>query len=469
MISQRLACLVFFAFIALATLSLVRQASVPVPVTLTSVQIPNGLDLVKQTRRESTAQPLRITVFSADLHIGLVEDLKFVFAQLPGIRVRWIDYSLSVYCHLTPDAACAPANFTSNVLSFSELLNAASSDDAAFGRFHRWATGFFATNGVNIVFCAHPTSTCRLYLPFLGSNMTLIVWQAVTLGSTGNEAMDLAPWFREYERIFHHPNALVMVNNQYHQAEVAYQLGLWPQYRRNLCLYARHAGGVYNASASASRSSVRRLVQIARHPQPHLTADTMNALFQAHLSDKSSSCINADLHFVDFEEHSAGFASYSAVTAIVYLPYATSLMSFFELFALNIPIFTPSLEYKIMLERVHAADLSWNWHVPPWRDRVRADELSWGWYVPPWRTVPTDIPSPIDASERARRHWLNKSDFVTLPHLQHFDNYRALCRQLCNADLDAISERMRVQNDMDLRAHSQFWASFLRTRFDSSP
>ena len=163
--------------------------------------------------------------------------------------------------------------------------------------------------------------------------------------------------------------------------------------------------------------------------------------------NSSSSCTNTNLHFVDFEEHAAGFASYSAVTAIVYLPYATSLMSAFEMYALNIPIFTPSLEYKIELERVHAV------------------ELSWGWYVPPWRTVPADIPSPVNASERARRHWLNKSDFVTLPHLQHFDNDLELCRQLCNADLDAISERMRVQNDMDLRAHTQFWASFLRTRY----
>jgi hypothetical protein len=144
------------------------------------------------------------------------------------------------------------------------------------------------------------------------------------------------------------------------------------------------------------------------------------------------------------------FKHYEAVSAVLYFPYTVSLMSMFELYGMNMPIFTPSLEYAVALElrgegMVHRYGVG---HIEP-------NAPMKGFSPPPFP------PSPGDTSYDAVRYWLNKSDFMVFPHVQHFDDdSNDLMRQLCDADFDGISESMRGVNDRLLDQAKAFWRDY---------
>jgi len=106
-----------------------------------------------------------------------------------------------------------------------------------------------------------------------------------------------------------------------------------------------------------------------------------------------------------------------------------------------VPIFTPGLAYAVSLD-MSGIGMSW---------RMGQEVFVDG------RTPPMFPPSPADRSFEATRHWLNLSDFIQLPHLQHFDDSVDLIRQLCRADFDFISASMRVTNEGLMATSVQFW------------
>lgn len=115
-----------------------------------------------------------------------------------------------------------------------------------------------------------------------------------------------------------------------------------------------------------------------------------------------------------------------------------------------VPIFTPDLDYAVSLD-MSGIGMSW---------RMGQETFVNG------RAPPIFPPSPSERSSEATRFWLNLSDFMQLPYVQHFQNtsdHSDLMRQLCWADFDSISAPMQARNDALMSEAVTFWQQhFLR-------
>jgi len=119
-------------------------------------------------------------------------------------------------------------------------------------------------------------------------------------------------------------------------------------------------------------------------------------------------------------------------------------MSFFEVYSMGIPVFTPNLEYAVSLD-LQGTGMSL---------RQGAEEILHGRAQPPYP------PSPADKSYESVKFWLGLSDFLSFPHVQRFSDEVDAIRLLCNADYDAISSLMENENRHRTNQVVSFWASF---------
>jgi hypothetical protein len=131
---------------------------------------------------------------------------------------------------------------------------------------------------------------------------------------------------------------------------------------------------------------------------------------------------------------------------IIYVPYQVSIMSLFEQYRMNIPLFFPSL------------DLLADWH---YTYRV-IDERTWDGVsgnrkntsVLPGVLGP-DIPDPNNEFDRnAISYWLQFADFYQWPHITYFNSIDDLAIKLITTNLTEVSENMAKYN-AKLRKHLQ--------------
>ncbi len=122
----------------------------------------------------------------------------------------------------------------------------------------------------------------------------------------------------------------------------------------------------------------------------------------------------------------------SRAWGIVWIPYAPSIMSFFEHYWLNIPLFVPS---KNLLMFLH--EKGWALSQLPWVGRTGS----------PLPRAGTDLPDPLSAS--SAEAWLSLYDFYNekeFPYITYFDSLDDLAAKLEKVDLKEISAAMGVHN-----------------------
>ena len=379
--------------------------------------------------------PIAITVFSADLHHGLVEDLKWIWSRMPEINVTWIDKSLSVYCHFADPPTCASEIFKSTVLSFDDIIQ---NRPAGRDRFAQYFETLMKQTPVDIVVCTHPMSGCQIYVPF-ADRVSIIAYQAVPLTAFLPTAREKNVFFQEYMAWSKDSRHLLLVNNKYHQEQTFYETGYRPTYLRNVCAYTRHK------SQPVSFEPHLRTILIGRKPSE--ASASARALQGALERYKASAPCNYNIQFMDYHGHS-GFSFLENISAIVYYPYTVSLMSFFEYYYTDVPIFAPALPLAIQLDtngtgmhmRLHDVALMDGHH--------------------------TDLSNPGNMSSASLTHWLSLADPYALPHVQHFQSDEHLVQLLCTMQLTPISRRMRTENDRELQRIRTFWTRFMLTTFN---
>jgi hypothetical protein len=123
---------------------------------------------------------------------------------------------------------------------------------------------------------------------------------------------------------------------------------------------------------------------------------------------------------------------------IIYVPYQVSVMSLFEQYRMNIPLFFPSL------------DLLTEWHYK----YMVVNERTWDLISSKRRNasiVPgvlgPHVPDPNNELDRsAIRYWLQFSDFYQWPHITYYNNTDELVMKLSTTDLRQVSENMKIYN-----------------------
>lgn len=126
---------------------------------------------------------------------------------------------------------------------------------------------------------------------------------------------------------------------------------------------------------------------------------------------------------------------------IVHIPYNASVMSIFEQYAANIPLFFPSYPFlKQLREQFYTQGV--------------LSELSFNqvWGYPPCSAIacdPATDPNRYDNNE-VMMEWVKNADFYdaeNMPYLQYFESFAHLEQLLNTVDLGQISSQMRAFNE----------------------
>jgi hypothetical protein len=137
--------------------------------------------------------------------------------------------------------------------------------------------------------------------------------------------------------------------------------------------------------------------------------------------------------------------------AIIHVPYNASIMSFFEHYWMNIPLFVPTREYMMELKTHYGAisEITHNQcanHAPPSK----------------FGTGTFDAPSPNEYDDiESLYYWSQYWDMFTMPHITYFNSIHDLREKLATVDLQKISASMKAHNQIRKVSALKKWAEFI--------
>ena len=143
------------------------------------------------------------------------------------------------------------------------------------------------------------------------------------------------------------------------------------------------------------------------------------------------------------------FKTFSQFRAVVLWAYDMDLITFYEFYSMNMPLFMPSHLSKYMFQQDHGAyDYQWK--------RRRLDfeaEL--------WPRDATESPFQ-EANLDAVRRILPFTDYFRFPHVIYFDSIPDLLTRLPETDFMAVSQSMASFNQDALMETSSAWQRLLK-------
>lgn len=176
-----------------------------------------------------------------------------------------------------------------------------------------------------------------------------------------------------------------------------------------------------------------------------------------NISETSTQLINGRYYTLPNLRHSLhemrshASENYAAYPGIVWLPYQTSVMTFFEFYRLNIPMFAPSLnllaswdaDFGFMDGRIYG-------NPNRYEDLIRKTTKA---------AVNNTIPNPnLDHTHpEAAKYWLQFCDFYVFPHITLFDNWTHLMELINEVNLTEIEIAMEQENKKQRVEILQSW------------
>lgn len=156
-------------------------------------------------------------------------------------------------------------------------------------------------------------------------------------------------------------------------------------------------------------------------------------------------------------------------------------MSFFEQYAMCVPLFAPSIHFVTYLHLEYSLVLDIN-HCPMCGKLSQSPLPAHPAYNGSARVFNTSYPSKptitLDPNRRndtrAARHWLQLADYYTLPHVVHFSSVEELVdilqkMWLYPSQLYEIHTAMKVTNRKRLKSLLRYWRRRLVDIAESLP
>lgn len=395
--------------------------------------------------------PAAYTILSLDYHIATARDSG---TTLRSLGMRFEDHSLSGACRLT--GTCAQGL---RVISRESAFTLCPRPHSIRRRFHAAYKNDALITRADAFICSHPAALAELFLPF---NRALLVVVTTNLELARENADRWAAWVETLRRIAADERAVVAANSLYDVAYVRHFTRVDPLYLPTLALYAdavyeprRPEVLIAPAHGKAAEALLRR-------------AQTLGAGAGVHLRWVRDLYPTYTLR--DLALH----------PAVVCVPYTKSVMTFFELYRMGVPLFYPSLSVRgtkaPVATKPRGLDGACRWCVRPCTqflvnlemDRnVMSERIYWS------RTPGGHGVDPNTRTNRtAVEHWLKLSDPYTYPHVQYFDSVEDLVGKLQTATqsgLQAVSRAMRAHADQLADDTRAAWAAALRRVVAANP
>ena len=440
----------------------------------------------------------KLVVWSLDHHIGPISDLRNLFEPL---GVEFIEHTLYHNCELM--CTCDQLENTP-LFNQKNILHIQSQMIKEFYNRYNNERDIVRTDAFVVTYSIPLVELYELL------NRSIIVLDALRYEVTLRH--DTNRWNALNERIrnlvladVHRGRHIIGANSRYDVEYMHYFTGIKPEYIPNFCAYT---GEHYNPSRHSFLYARRPLRQVG---------DYWYKPFENHYKK-----INATFQILELTKayKNFDFSTIASHLGVVYLPYQTSLMMFFEQYRMDIPLFAPSLEFLVKLHMEHylVYDKSLrNWNrfdrslIAPhptynvthtWIEHynltqnVSIDEIS---SPVPTNSHSSKLPRSISNAtardnstptliqfrakmraitraltrKRSRvldpnnevdpvsvSYWFSLSDFYTFPHIVTFNSTEQLVEILQDITLDSlrdISKQMHRWNIQELKNLLRYW------------
>lgn len=376
-----------------------------------------------------TEKPL--VIWTTDLHFSPIHDLK---TFLKPMGVRFIDKNLDyTRCHHVQ---------TCEGMKTLQLLNPSNAmhlDYSLIEKFYQLYANDSEIQSADAFACFHAPALCELYEPF---NKTLIIISTIRyeLGRFDKERW--TRWNENLVRYASDPKHLVAANNLYDVNYIKYFTGIEPLW---IPSFSSHS----NCSYSHSREGFL---------MAHNTNPDFDNIFVNQYLDlcKVQNC-TVSLKRVRDMYKNYKYSDIAAHQGIVHVPYQVSVMSFFEQYRMNIPLFAPSKELLIMWEWTNWAMRERTWKGAHGPQPVGSD-------IGPHPSQRL-IPDPNSYTEQAVRYWVPFCDYYQFPHIIYYNSIEHLIKLMNSTtteELIEISGQMRIFNVNEERRLRKQWRHILQ-------
>lgn len=367
--------------------------------------------------------------FNIDLHVSVIEDVATQFRAL-GHDVE--SHLLSGHAWAlgrerasrgTGEGTDGKIGYGSvNLATWDGLFN----DAPEFAVARAWQDENPQLESFDGFIATYPTAFALLYERFRGRVITHIPVR-YELGFTH----DAAKWraYNDRLRAMQDSDKLAVVaNNQYDAIYYTYFTGRRAEHISSTCDY------------------------VDRHAPKWCPRGPKMLAFGEHVGCREAVKHVPDLLFVrdalgDYYRHD----EISRARAIVWIPYTSSIMSFFEHYWLCIPLLVPSQKFLFEL----------------WEKELALSQLSWHKSMTGGSALP-----PYDATlklldphtREGMMLWMDFYDFyndVELPHVTHFDSWTDLRDKVAAMDHESISQAMAAHNKLRRASNLNKWRAVL--------
>ncbi|CAF1315798.1 unnamed protein product [Adineta steineri] len=384
------------------------------------------INISLKTGRDVEPMNRRFVIWSNDFHISPINDIKH---QLRTFNIEFIDKSLS--------GACKSTNSCAKDLKILNRTNGMSPSINERKQFYEVYKNDSEMNRVDIFMCFHPAGMCELFMPF---NRTIIVIASTRYELGRHKKQQWIDLNNNLKIIASNPRNIIAGNNLYDAEYIRYFTGIKAIVLPSICAYT-------NATYSRVEG------------KPFLIAPIHNKIFHASFrSDliNSSKSLNISIEVQHLRDVYKTYYSYEQLSehpGIIYVPYQVSLMSLFEQYRMNVPLFFPSID---LLTEWH-----YNYHV--------VEERTWDrvFHQPKNSSIisgvlNSNIPDPNNEfDQNAIRYWLQFSDFYQWPHIICYNSMDDLVKKLVNTNLDQVSQNMKTYNKNLIKTVLKQWHDIL--------
>ena len=364
------------------------------------------------------------TFWSSDFHISPIADIKDILVPL-GHKI--IDKSLSGHCHLTH--TCQK---NLKVLTKGNGINLGKCPNSLRKEFYKTYKNDPEMKNVDAFLCNHAAGLCEVFMPFK-KPMIIIASTRYEIGREDKNRWE--EWNRNLKAIHSNPRNIIAANNLYDAEYIKYFTGIQDVIvLQSFCAYT-------NVHYKPSRKEI--LIGPGRGVKPKILqqlkeAGSKNGLSLAPLRD-----LYPHFEYSDLIQH----------RVIVLIPYQVSIMSIFEYYRMEIPIFVPSpkllakwqLEYRLMNER------TWSGVYGKFKSKSNIEKDSAIVDNPHLYIKDLNKYDPNNENDpKAIEFWIQFSDFYVWPYIKTFDSIDELMTMLKShndEDLLDISKQMRIYNE----------------------
>ena len=312
--------------------------------------------------------------------------------------------------------------------------------------------------------CSHPAANCELFIPFqkpiivyattrieCGRHDDAIDWRSTWMEHREKRWME---WGASLKYLAKNPRNIVLTNNYYDAAYVYYLTGVKPRVIPSWC------GSHVDPEKKMLGGSLEQRPEVLLGPYrdnldfPEFRKkETWN---HPVLRGLTSSCKrrygstpeSSKWRFTRMRDIYQGAYHYADVArhpAVLFIPYQMSVMSFFEMYRSNVPIFAPSHallckwhdKYNITFERIygHPKRLDMTWKLPF---------------------------DPNSEDSESFAFWSQYADIYRTPHVELFDSWDHFLDLLEQTDLDKVRHRMKRENSISKQNMMRQWAEVFR-------